>query len=304
MKIIRPTAITNAMLTSSTVPETDYAAWAAGTAYTAGNRVIRTTTHSIYQRVVSGTTATAPESDTVNWVRVGPTNRWAMFDQSVGSATTAATSITVVIAAGRVNSLALLGVDAATVDIALVANATTVYTGSMDLTNGNTVGNWYQYFYEPIYQQDSVVITDLMDASLMDLPAYGDGVLTITLTRTGGNVALGGLIVGLYADLGDTLYQPKIGITDYSKKEIDAFGNATVTVRAYSKRMTANVSVPNTAADNVARVLSQYRSTPLVWLASGNLYTSLIVYGFCKDWGITIDNFTRSTLNLDVEGLA
>ena len=32
MKLIRPTAITDAMLTSSTAPETDHAAWAAGTA--------------------------------------------------------------------------------------------------------------------------------------------------------------------------------------------------------------------------------------------------------------------------------
>lgn len=40
MKIIRPVTFTSAMLTSSNVPETDYTAWAVGTAYTTGNKCI------------------------------------------------------------------------------------------------------------------------------------------------------------------------------------------------------------------------------------------------------------------------
>ena len=45
MKLIRPTALTDAMLTSSTAPENDYAVWASGTAYAVGSRVILTSTH-------------------------------------------------------------------------------------------------------------------------------------------------------------------------------------------------------------------------------------------------------------------
>ena len=77
-----PFGITDAMLTSSTVAETDYTAWNAATAYTAGDFAIRTTatTHAIYLRLISGTTATAPEDDATNWVRVSATNRWKMFD--------------------------------------------------------------------------------------------------------------------------------------------------------------------------------------------------------------------------------
>ena len=42
MRYIVPTTITDAMLISSSVAEADYAAWNAATAYTVGNRVIRT----------------------------------------------------------------------------------------------------------------------------------------------------------------------------------------------------------------------------------------------------------------------
>ena len=38
MKVLAPIAVTDSMLTSSTVAETDHAEWAVGTAYTAGQR--------------------------------------------------------------------------------------------------------------------------------------------------------------------------------------------------------------------------------------------------------------------------
>ena len=39
MRLIRPTTLTDAMLTSSTAPEADYPAWSSATAYAVGARV-------------------------------------------------------------------------------------------------------------------------------------------------------------------------------------------------------------------------------------------------------------------------
>lgn len=292
------------MLTSSTLPETDYATWNAATSYVIGDRVIRTQTHRIYENVIAGVNATTPELAPTRWVDIAPTNKWAMFDSQVGTATTATDTMTVVLAPGRFNSLALLQIDASTVDIALVVDGVTVYSASMNLNDGNAIGDWYQYFYEPVYQQDALVITDLVDAALLDIPAYSEGVLTVTLTRTGGgSVSCGVLVVGLYASLGATQYQPTIGIIDYSKKDIDAFGNPTIIQRKYSKRMSADVMVYAGDVDQVTRVLAQYRSTALVWVGAGSLYTSMIIYGFYKDWSVSIENYTHSTLSLEVEGM-
>lgn len=308
MKFIRPTTITDARLTSSTVPEDDYPAWNAATNYTVGTKVIRTTTHRVYECLIAGVNATLPEvavlaTTSPRWLDLGADNRWAMFDSKVGTATSAAASLTVVLAPGRFNSLALMQVDAGLVTVSLSVSGEVVYTASMNLTAGNAVGDWYQYFYEPVYQQDSLVITDLVDASLMDIPAYSEGVLTVTLSKTSGTVSIGALIVGMYASLGTTQYQPTIGITDYSRKETDAFGNTDVLQRTYSKRMNASVVVLKNDIDNVARLLAQYRSTSLVWVGAGNLYTSMIIYGFSKDWEISIDNYSFGTLSLQVEGL-
>lgn len=291
------------MLTSSTVAETDYAAWNAATSYALEDRVIRTSTHRIYERLIAGTSATAPESDPTNWLDIGPTNKWAMFDEQIGTATTASESLTVVMAPGRINSIALLEVDAATISVELTVLGDVVYSATLETSSGNATGDWYQYFYEPVYEQNTFVAVNLVDASLLDLPAYGEGVLTVTLTRPGGTVSCGVLVAGMFFDLGETLSSPAVGIVDYSRKSTDAFGNTVVVKRKYSKRVRANVIVYNANVDSVARVLAQYRSTPMVWVGSGNSYSSLLVYGFYKDWDMVIQSPIFSTLSLQIEGL-
>ena len=55
MKLIRPVTVTNSILTSSNVPETDYTAWSGATAYTQGVRCILVSTHKIYECLVANT---------------------------------------------------------------------------------------------------------------------------------------------------------------------------------------------------------------------------------------------------------
>ena len=302
--------ITGSGLIYTDVPEADYPAWVGGTTYTAlTSYVIRTTatTHKVYQCLVTHTTAATPEDNTTGvtpkWLEIGPTNRWGMFDRKVGTETTQATSMTYLLKPGRANSLGLLGVDADSVEVSLISNGETVYVASVDLNSGNSVGDWYQYFYEPIYQVDAVAITNLLDAALMAIPAYGDGVLCVRFLATTGNVTCGVMAVGLYAELGLTQYEPTIGIIDYSRKSVDAFGNYDITERTYSKRMSATLEVDAADVDNTARLLTQYRATPVVWVGADNLYSSLIIYGFCKDWEETIKGPSHSICSIQIEGL-
>jgi hypothetical protein len=309
MKFIRPTKVTDAMLISSTIPETDYENWLASTSYVIGDRVTRAVSgvHRNFENLIAGVDATFPEISALNltprWLDIGPTNKWAMFDGLVGTQSSAPTSITVVLAPGRLNSLALLQVDATNIDIMLTVSGSPVYEASMDMTSGNAVGDWYQYFYEPVYQQDAVTVINLFDSSLLDIPAYSEGILTITLSKTSGTVSIGAMVFGLYADLGETEYKPTLGIIDYSRKEVDQFGNYTIIKRAYSKRMNAQVMVMQADVDNVTRILSQYRSTPVVWIGAGNLFTGMIIYGFYKEWEMLVDNFRFADLSISIEGL-
>lgn len=302
MQFIRPTPIGDAELASSSVAENDYAAWDAGTTYTQGDRCIRTQTHRIYERLVSGTTGTPPEGDAVNWLDAGPTNRWAMFDEKVGTATTAADTLTVVLEPGLINSLAILSVDAAQVSVTLEVDSNIEYQASFDLVDNSGVGDWYQYFYEPLYQQDSITITDLLDAALLSIPIYGSGVLTVTFTKAGGTVSVGMLVVGLVTALGETQAGASVSIRDYSRKEADQFGNHTLVRRDYSKLISTDVVVEANRVDFAAKELSRYRATSVVWIGSSK-YGALVAYGFVADWRVVIENAAFSMLHVEIEGM-
>lgn len=298
MKIIRPVTVTDAVLTSSTVAETDYAAWNSGTTYSVGNRVIRTGTHRIYESLQDSNTNHTPEDnlsgDDPWWLEVGPTNRWAMFDEKVGTQTVAATSLTVVLAPGRVNSLALLNIDAAQAVVTQVESSVTIYSKTIDLT-APCAGDWYSYFYSDIERVSDYVLGDLLPSAT--------GTVQVVLSVPSGNVKCGGLVVGMLALLGGTRFGARVGITDYSRKATDAFGNAIVVQRAFSKRNSVSLLIERGSVDAVVRLLSRYRATQVVWIGADNLYSSLIVFGFFKEFQVDINGPKFSYCTLEIEGM-
>lgn len=298
MKVIGPVTITDAMLVSSTAPEADFAAWAAATAYTVGNKAIRTTTttHRIYQRLVAGTTATAPEADTVNWVDIGPTNRWAMLDSAISTATALASPLTVVLAPGYINGLALLGLVGSRVDVTVRdgAGGAVVYTTTVGI-DAAVIADWYAYVWEPISQVTEVVLTDL--------PPYVNASVTVSIIGST-SVACGVLLLGTVYTLGDTQFNARLGITDYSRKETDAFGTTTFVKRKFSRRLTTDLQLRTSQLAAVRNRLEALRATPCVWIASDDTaYTPLIVFGFYRDFQITIAYPTLNFCSLEIEGL-
>lgn len=296
MRYIVPTVITHAMLISSSVAETDYTAWNAATAYVIGDRAIRTTanTHSIYERLVSGTTATAPEADPVNWFRVGPTNRWAMLDGVVGTSTSATSSIAVTIAPGRVRALALLDMDAESVTVDVTVDSAVIYSHTVgSVPSGEDSYNWFDYFFGAIERRRILVLTDL--------PAYEEAEITITVTGSG-TISVGSCVVGMLYELGTTLSGASVGIIDYSRKDVDDFGAITIAERAYSKRMTVPIAIDTSLVDIAAARLARIRATPVVWIGAPQL-ESLTVYGFLRDWSVDIPGMATSTCSLEIEGL-
>lgn len=279
----------------SSVPETDHAAWVAATAYTVGNRVIRTSTHRIYERVVAGTTATAPELDAINWTDIGPTNAWAILDGEVSTATTAAADIKITVAPGRATGLALFGLVGSSVSVSVVDGDTgaLVYQASTQL-DAAVIQDWWAYVYEPFRQQAEWVLSDL--------PPYSNARISIVIS--GAVTACSALVVGTVYGLGGTLSGPRLGIADYSRKETDEFGVATFVRRAYAKRLTCELLLTTGELAGVLAILSDLRATPAVYIAAETTELNpLLIYGWYRDFGITVAYVTRCLCSLDLEGL-
>lgn len=299
MKLIRPIAITSAMLTSSTAPETDYAAWSSATAYTVGTRVILVSTHKIYECLVANTnfspdvnlTGTTPK-----WLEVSATNKWLMFDPGWGTQTVIATPLTVVLTPSQIfNALALMNVDATSITVDMTVLGVNVYSKTESMVTGIDIIDWYGYFFDPIMNKTDIIF--------QDIPPYSNSVITISIINSSSTAKCGNCVIGNYYEMGLTQYGAKAGITDYSVKTVDAFGNTTIVKRSYSKRMSVNLAISGLIIDDLLAVLAMYRSTPIVWIGANNLYTSLIVYGFYKDFEIDITYPTLSYCTLTIEGL-
>lgn len=270
LQLLQPIRIADGSLVSSSVPENDYPEWSAATAYPVGARVIKAATHRIYESRSLQNQGNDPEGASGKWQLVGPTSRWAMFDDALGSTTDANYVISVVINAGAVNAVALLDV---------VGTLVRVQTAAYDR---------------------SVTPNDSGTATFLDMPDTA-GQITVTV-RGPGAVSVGTLLAGRLVDLGETIDSPKASINDFSRKETDEFGDTTIVQRAWAKRLSLRAMIRRNAIDMVASRIAAVRAKPSLWIGKEGMET-LTTYGFCRDFSIEVAP-NVSALAVTIEGLS
>lgn len=273
---------------------TAYPAYNPATGYLTGARVTDTASHKNYESANVGTNTGHALTDTAWWLDLGPSNRWAMFDQKVGTLTTRPSSVSVSLAiTGRADTVSLFNVDASSVNITVMDGVTEVYNVDYSMVSENGVIDWFEYYFEPVVRNTELAVTDL--------PNVQNPTIIITAID-GDDVSIGNCVVGLSTELGGTFYGASVGITDYSRKTSDDFGNFFITQRGFSRngRFTVMVDKPN--VDFVYNLLSQYRASPVVILGAEG-YTSTFIYGLLKDWRIEISYPYQSVLSIEIEGL-
>lgn len=296
MKIIRPTTITDAMLVSSTVAENDHPAWDSATVYAIGDRVIVAAEHKIYEALTSNTNK-PPATSPSDWLDLGATNRWRMFDEKVGTLTSATTSMSVTLKPGVANALALINVNAATVQVTMTdPSAGVVFDRTYKLYAPYGVTDWYQYFFDEVRRKNTLVVSGM--------PSYRNAEIAVTLSgTTGSTIELGALVVGkerVYADAANA--GASVGIQDFSRKERDAFGNFQIVERSFAKRARWSLVLRNVDVDDFQLRLAELRARPAVYVGSGRL-DAAVIYGFYRDFDVVIAYPNHSECSIELEGL-
>jgi len=294
MKVIKPVTIGLAQLVSSNVTEDDAPAYAAATNYAVGAKVVYQS--NVYQSVETPNQGKTPGEQPLYWALTGPTNKWAMFDDQVSTQTLRVSPLTVVVKAGLVNSLALLELEGASVEVIGRdgAGGPVIYSAQRSL-EASIVTNWYEYFFEPFSPLGEVVLTDL--------PAYGSLQIEVSIV-SGADVACGAMIVGTAYLVGDSEYGGSAGIIDYSRKDTSDTGTTTFRKRKFSRRMSQRLWVDAPRFNAVYRLLSGLRATPCVWIgAESEDLGPLTIFGFYRDFSIDIAYPLVNFCNLEIEGL-
>ena len=282
-------------LVYSNILENDFPVWSSATTYgvdvAGSNSVIYN--HVKYASLQASNTNHNPATSPTWWSVIGPTNKYAMLDSQVGTQTvgTVGGHIIATIAYANLPSMSFINVVADSITVNIYSGYTLASSQVIDFTGGAT----------------GVPITDY---TITGLPMSADTYVTLDIYHATLAPAIGNFVVGTKYYLGSTETSPTIGIIDYSVKTIDAFGNPTLTKRGYAKRMNTKSLVDDSQVDLVARILSNARATPCVWNANTNITnlnsnekTSLIIYGYYKDWEIDCAYSTNSYLTCTVEGL-
>jgi len=328
LQLLQPIAITDAVLTSSSVPEDDAIEWTAAGGYALGQRVIRRSTHRVWESLIERNVGHDPATTTGAWLDVGPTNRWAMFDQALGSVTTDEAPIVVTLRPGLgASGLAILDCNAATVRVQAPGYDRTVApTGGsgaalfLDLSLAAGAGItvtltpfgkaatrvvWDDGFAwdDSVTWQDTVAGTATAEPpSWADAEAVSDTTEWQDSRGGDGTVFVGTMLLGILRPLGITEGSATSGITDYSRRETDEFGETMIVPRAWAKRMAGKALIRTDAVDQVVGRIAAVRAVPSLWLGDAGV-DSLIVYGFFKDFSVEVGE-TLSKLTLSIEGFS
>lgn len=276
------------------IPENDFPFWSSASTYgidVAGNNSV-IYNHVKYASLQASNNNHQPDISPTWWASQGATNAYAMVDTQVGTQTigTVGGHIICYLKTGSQSSMSFLNVVADSINVQVLVDNVVMYSTTIDFTGGAS----------------GVPITDY---TLTGLTAYPNSDVRLDVYSASSAPAIGNFVVGTTYYLGSTEVSPTIGIVDYSVKTVDTFGNPTLTKRGYAKRMGTKSLVDDSQVDLVSRIMAQVRATPCVWNGNttdnnrtSNAKTSLIVYGYYKDWEVSVE-YTKSYLTATVEGL-
>jgi hypothetical protein len=296
MKVIKPTPMSSALLVSSTTTEAS-AAYNPATTYALNDRVTLAATNCIYQCTEGPSTGNAPDLTPLKWSNKGPTNRWSMFDGKVSTASTANNTLSVTVATGYMNSLALLGLVGASATIVMTdgPGGAEVYRRVVSL-DGTLIVDGYQYCFEPSVQLSTLWLTDL--------PPYINAQLTVTVDAVG-PVAIGMLTFGTVYDLGDAQLGAGSDFVSYAKKLTDAnSGVTTFQPGPNVQRISLTMPIPKANVNKVKSILASLDNVPCMWIGADDPELGpLSTFGAIYSFGLVVTYQTYCLYSLELLGL-
>lgn len=307
MKVLKPAIIDESRLASSTAPVAfgDEQEWDDATPYKVGDECYVSATRRRYRAAIDNTNRspvvdTSPDKDPAipaAWADIGPMNQWAMFDDVVGTATVGEAPLTVAMRPGSTTGIALMEVQGRAVSVVMkdLPTGVHVYERTVDL-DGTIVESFYDWFFEEFDMLTDVVLTDLPGQ-------FASCELTVTVQATT-EAAIGVCKPGVTTEIGDARHGARVGITDFSSKTTNRFGQTAVVERAYSKRASLSLVTEKHRFNKIFRTLASLRATPCVYIGTEKPgYEPLFIYGFFRDFSIDVAYSEHHLCSIEVEGL-
>jgi len=303
MRVIKPVQVNDVNLISSTIAEPDTGrgevAWSAGT-YDTGDRVIKVSTHKLYECVADPSTTDDPEVGVLKtvptWVIVSPTNKFAMFDTVISTQSFGddelifefeSTSIT--------NSIAGFNIQNATSINVTVTDQIegVVYDVDIPMIDNSDVADWYSYYFSPIIR--------IKRFFKLDLPAYRGATIKITIVGT--DLKVGDFIFGSQIVLGQANYGSSVQLLDFSQVTEDDFGNIKVTDGRKARLVNFDLTIQRSKVNYVFNTLTELTTVPSAWIGDDETDDPTLVFGYYRNFQNNISTPTITDATIEIRGI-
>jgi len=287
MRVLVPIELTS--YTTTNVAETDYSEWLVGTTYALGDRVIVASEHNIYESLASANVGNTPSLKPDKWALVGKTNAYKCIDDKVSTQTVNNTSIIMTFPTLKSTSIAFLNTLCTSIQVEVLDGTTVIYSETKSGYTRNTIG-WYSYLFGDFTFQNFFIFEHLYNPNA-----------TYRVTVLGDVCKVGVMVRGNIAELGDTLWNSSLGFVDYSKKDIDQWGETYLKVGNYRDYFRGEMSVETGKLSNMNRILRDRRGKLSLYIPT-EIY-DMTVYGYSTDPELIWQNPVISVFSLDIQGV-
>lgn len=285
----------------SNVDENDALPWNDFDTYDAGETVaVFGSYHRIYESIGTNLDKFPPDHPE-EWIDQGATNRWRMFDMSVGAekqtvSTNSSNTVEVLLDVDQtVTSVTLLNLYGVSVRVIMRdQDGNEVYNRLVNLLESTPSPDWWSFFFAARSNLKTVVLTDL--------PSTRPATIEMILEGDDEPAKIGKMIVGEAVDIGCARYGTSVGIVDFSRKERDPFGNNYILERRYIDRADYDIQIDTDNIDTVKELLTAIRATPSLYIGDED-FNSTIIYGFYRDFSIVISGPYKSDVTIQVESI-
>ena len=291
----------------------------AGTLYDLGAEVKVSAENNLYKCLTKDTTEVPTGNKTTeNWLFLGKTNPYKMFDEKYKSRTIKESGnlvVTIKMKEGggfskASDSIALLNVSASKIRIVGVREGETICDEEFDMGIRELISpcmilncNFGQIVYKK-----NLILTPLKDKD--GLIVYGCRITEYTITFEPIDdetpAACGVCILGKMQYFGKTLMNPKKSLVNYDVKDTNEYGDTAVVSRGFSNNYNFSFVGKNDIMQVADETLTELRSTPLIYVVTDEQILASVFsgYGMISILDITQQGACDMLMTLEVGSLA
>lgn len=280
--------------------------------YQTGDRVIKQSSHKLYQAASNNPDDPEIGVDKVppTWTEISATNKYRAFDYVINTKAEYDDSLEYVLAfdnagitvASAASNLAIFGMENIS-SVRVVARVGSE-TGSIiyDQTKDLAIASPFE---------DSISnYTLFLDKALFDdLPiSHPSGfqifiIVTFNATNSSENIFVGDIVAGNSREIGVATYQTSTSRTSYDTVDIDTFGNEKITSRPSAEYTSFAMIVEPEYANYVERILKDSLNKPRVYVGDMENDEKIFTFGYYERNPIVYSSPTQYETTLKVRGL-